>query len=233
MGRSIVSLTGAGISAESGLGTFRDHDGLWSRYDLHDVATPQGFSRNPALVHDFYNERRENCRKSTPNAAHFAVDRLEKDYPGSVQIITQNIDDLHERAGSRAVVHMHGEIGQALCARCRHRWPAPLHLHTDDACPACSALGVRPDVVWFGEMPYHLDVIQAALQSADLFVAIGTSSQVFPAAAFVHDAAAAGAHTLELNLEPSDLSQVFAERRYGPASRIVPEWVDEILERLP
>ena len=229
MAERIVILTGAGISAESGLGTFRDGDGLWSRYDLNAVATPGGFARDPALVHEFYNARRANARAAAPNAAHRALARLERDWPGAVLIVTQNVDDLHERAGSRDVLHMHGELAQALCAACGARWPAPAAMAPGDSCPACAARAVRPDVVWFGEYPYHMDRIGQALRAADLFVAIGTSGNVYPAAGFVQEAAQAGARTLELNLEPSATASDFDAARFGPASVIVPDWVAEVL----
>ena len=228
----IVILTGAGISAESGLGTFRDKDGLWTKYDLNEVATPEGFATNPALVHEFYNARRKNCVEATPNAAHAALARLEQTLPeGEVIIVTQNIDDLHERAGSRAVLHMHGELAGALCAACDHRWPAPAVMAPADPCPACGDPTTRPDIVWFGEYPYHMETIWDLLRGCDLFVSIGTSGNVYPAAAFVQDADRAGADTLELNLEPSAGVSDFAEARFGPATQIVPTWVDEVLSR--
>jgi NAD-dependent deacetylase len=225
----IVILTGAGVSAESGLGTFRDVDGLWTRYDLSEVATPEGFARNPALVHDFYNARRRTCRAARPNAAHSALARLERGFAGEVLVVTQNIDDLHERAGSRLVWHMHGELARALCAACGHRWDAPEVMTPADPCPACGAPATRPDVVWFGEVPYLMDEIWRALEAADLFVSIGTSGTVYPAAGFVEIAAGSGAMTLELNLEPSDMASAFAETRAGPASALVPAWVAEVL----
>ncbi len=226
----IVILTGAGLSAESGLGTFRDTGGLWAQYDLRDVATPEGFARNPALVHDFYNARRENCRGAAPNAAHDALARLQHAAGGRVTLVTQNVDDLLERAGARDVVHMHGELARALCAACLHRWDAPAVMGVDPPCPACAARGgARPDVVWFGEFPYHMDRIDRALAQADLFVAIGTSGAVYPAAGFVQEAAFHGARTLELNLEASDVAGMFDETRQGKASRLVPDWVAEIL----
>ncbi|MFQ5622828.1 MAG: NAD-dependent deacylase [Paracoccaceae bacterium] len=227
--RNIVILTGAGVSAESGLGTFRDAGGIWTKYDFRDVATPEGFARSPALVHEFYNARRANCRKAAPNAAHAALARLERNFGGEVLVITQNVDDLHERAGSRNVRHMHGELFGALCASCGHRWDAPVRMSGADACPSCRARTVRPDVVWFGEMPYCMDEIAAALGRADLFVAIGTSGQVYPAAAFVQDASAAGARTLEINLERTAISGDFDAGRYGPAGELVPRWVGEVL----
>ena len=226
----IVILTGAGLSAESGLSTFRDKDGIWSKYDLSEVATPEGFARNPALVHDFYNQRRSGLRTVAPNAAHLALARLERDYPGDVTVVTQNIDALHEAAGTQRLIHMHGELLKALCARCDARHPWHEDLSTRIACPACGrAGGMRPDVVWFGEMPYHMEEIAGLLSEADLFVSIGTSGTVYPAAGFVRKARAAGAHTLELNLEPSDGASLFHETIHGPATRIVPAWVDRLL----
>lgn len=230
MSTSIVILTGAGISAESGVDTFRDKGGIWSKVDFRDVATPEGFAADPALVHEFYNSRRKQMGTVAPNPAHFALARLEREHSGSVLLVTQNIDDLHERAGSRNLIHMHGELARALCARCgeRHEWREALS--TDIPCPACAAPGgMRPDVVWFGEMPYHMERIYAALNEADLFISIGTSGSVYPAAQFVQEAGRAGAHTVELNLEPSDGIDDFAEAIHGPASRIVPAFVERIL----
>ncbi len=229
MSERIVILTGAGVSAESGLGTFRDVDGLWTKYDLREVATPEGFARNPAMVHAFYNARRENCRGAEPNAAHAALARLQAQYPGEVVIVTQNVDDLHERGGATSVIHMHGALNSALCAACGHRWPAPETMHPQDPCPSCAAPATRPDIVWFGEIPYCMDDIMAALESCTLFAAIGTSGEVYPAAGFVEIAAQAGAHTVEINLAPSSVIPVFDEARTGPATRAVPEWVESLL----
>lgn len=225
----IVILTGAGISAESGLGTFRDEGGLWTQYALEDVATPEGFARDPVLVHDFYNARRAHAAEAEPNPAHLALARLEQAHGGEVLIVTQNVDGLHEKAGCRNVLHMHGQLDRALCAGCGHRWEAPLAMSVEDACPACGAKAVRPDVVWFGEMPYHMDRIDRELAEADIFAAIGTSGQVYPAAAFGQMAGAYGARTVELNLERSAASEDFSELRHGPASKVVPAWVDEVL----
>ncbi|WP_343079852.1 NAD-dependent deacylase [Ostreiculturibacter nitratireducens] len=225
----IVILTGAGISAESGLSTFRDKGGIWSRYDLKDLATPEAFARNPAFVHEFYNMRRANVRKAKPNPAHESLARLEKNYPGEVTLVTQNVDDLHERAGHSRVIHMHGRHGSALCAECGHRWEAPEVMRVEDPCPACGRPATRPDVVWFGEIPYHMDEILGALARADLFVAIGTSGTVYPAAGFVAQARETGSRTLELNLESSAQTRLFDETRTGPATEIVPQWVDEML----
>ena len=227
--RNIVILTGAGISAESGLRTFRAEDGLWEDHRVEDVATPEAFRRDPALVQRFYDERRANVMAAQPNAAHRALARLDAEWPGELLIVTQNIDDLHERAGARRMLHMHGQALSAWCLACdaRHRWTGTLR----DAprCPACGETAMRPDIVWFGEMPYEMDRIYAALARADLFVSIGTSGAVYPAAGFVQQAASHGARTLELNLEESQGSRWFDETRLGPASELVPEWVKEVL----
>lgn len=223
---NIVILTGAGVSAESGLGTFRDVDGLWTRFNLEDVATPEGFARNPEMVLDFYNQRRANCLCAEPNAAHFALAELEARH--EVLIVTQNVDDLHERAGSKNLIHMHGELLGQLCAACDDRRPCDGDLTTESACPACGAQALRPDVVWFGEMPYQMERIWEALRACELFVSIGTSGEVYPAAAFAQDARRFGAETLELNLEPSTGARDFLDARYGPATEIVPAWVAEM-----
>ncbi len=225
----IVILSGAGLSAESGLGTFRDTGGIWQKYDLEDVATPEGYARDPALVHHFYNARRANCLQASPNAAHQALADLQQSGVAEVTLVTQNIDDLLERAGARDVVHMHGELRRALCASCGHRWDAPDVMSPDTPCPACGAQRARPDVVWFGEIPYHMDRIAAALEGADLFVAIGTSGAVYPAAGFVQEARAQGVRTLELNMDTSETSALFDDTSLGPATEIVPAWVAELL----
>ncbi|UWR06381.1 NAD-dependent deacylase [Ruegeria sp. B32] len=227
----IVILTGAGISAESGLGTFRDEGGLWAQHRIEDVATPEGFARNPALVHGFYNARRVQAGGADPNAAHTALARLQRDWPGEVVIVTQNVDSLHEAGGATGVIHMHGILSGALCASCGHRWTAPAEMSVGEPCPACGAAAARPDIVWFGEMPYHMDQIYDHLAQAGIFAAIGTSGQVYPAAAFVHEAIAAGAQTVELNLEPSVGASSFDQTLLGPATQIVPRWVDDLLGR--
>lgn len=228
---NIVILTGAGISAESGLGTFRDEGGLWAQHRIEDVATPEAFARNPTLVHQFYNARRAQARAATPNAAHHALARLEADHKGSVLIVTQNVDGLHEKAGSQNILHMHGFLDGALCHSCDHRWAAPLEMSPDDACPNCGAQRTRPDIVWFGEIPYGMDQIADALAQADVFVSIGTSGEVYPAANFVAEADHFGAHTVELNLEPSAGASRFAETQFGPATQTVPDWVAAELAR--
>ena len=228
---NIVILTGAGISAESGLGTFRDEGGLWAQHRIEDVATPEGFARDPDLVHRFYNARRDQAAKAEPNAAHVALAELERRLDGDLLIVTQNVDSLHEKAGSQAVLHMHGQLNRALCAACDHRWDAPLSMHKSDSCPACGQQETRPDIVWFGEIPYQMEKIAEALSQADVFVSIGTSGEVYPAANFVAEADHFGAHTVELNLEPSAGASRFSECRFGPASEIVPTWVAEELAR--
>lgn len=231
----VFVLTGAGVSAESGLGTFRDKGGLWDRFDPMQLATPEAFARDPGRVHEFYNLRRRHMVDASPNAAHEALARLETglaERGGALFLCTQNIDDLHEKAGSAHVHHMHGELLVALCARCGHRAPWHGDLSTGTPCPACSQTrGMRPDVVWFGEMPYGLDVIADELAAADLFVAIGTSGAVYPAAGYVAEARALGIPTLELNLAPSDVAGAFDRSRYGPATEVVPAAVSEILAR--
>lgn len=228
--KKIVILTGAGISAESSLGTFRDADGLWAQQAIEDVATPEGFARNPTLVHDFYNARRKQAAEAIPNTAHQALARLEAEHSGEVLIVTQNVDSLHEAAGSQNVLHMHGKLAGAMCHACEHRWTAPQEMQPTDTCPRCGAQTTRPDVVWFGEIPYGMHVIEDALAEVTLFASIGTSGQVYPAAAFVQAARRSGAQTVELNLEPSAASHDFHETKLGKASEIVPAWVDTILE---
>ncbi len=229
--QNIVVLTGAGLSAESGIATFRDKDGIWARYDYREVATPEGFRRNPAKVLEFYNTRRSDNRGVQPNAAHFALARLEREHPAEVLIVTQNIDPLHEIAGSRKLIHMHGEIAKMLCARCGERaeWGEE-ELTLATRCGSCGRTGsMRPDVVWFGEMPYHMERIYAALLRADLFISVGTSGTVYPAAGFVAEARRTGAHTAELNLEPSDGVSFFHETIHGKATEVVPAYVESLL----
>jgi NAD-dependent deacetylase len=227
--RNIVILTGAGISAESGIETFRSAGGLWENHRVEDVATPEAFERDPNLVLRFYDMRRAAIQTKQPNAAHLALGKLEAAWPGQLLLVTQNVDDLHERGGSRRVLHMHGEHLNAWCTGCdlRSRWYGPLI--DRPPCPVCGARSLRPDVVWFGEVPYRMGEIYAALREADLFVSIGTSGAVYPAAGFVQNAVELGAQTLELNLERSQGSRLFHETRLGPASELVSEWVEEML----
>lgn len=229
----IVILTGAGISKESGVDTFRAPGGIWSQYDLEDVATPQGFARNPQLVHQFYNARRKKLAGIIPNAAHYALARLEREWPGDVLVVTQNVDDLHERAGTTRLLHMHGELRKTRCQRCGDVVLSAGDLATSDICCACDAAGgMRPHVVWFGEMPFHMDRIYEALEACDLFISIGTSGNVYPASGLVMQVNAVGrAHTVELNLEPSEGATAFSEALYGKATAIVPDYVERLLAR--
>jgi NAD-dependent deacetylase len=226
---SIVILTGAGISAESGVRTFRDGGGLWEQHRVQDVATPEAFERDPALVQRFYNERRRQLPAVRPNLAHLALARLEEAWAGDFLLVTQNVDDLHDRAGSRKLLHMHGELLKARCLRCAgvHRWVGDLDEAT--ACPACAAPGrLRPHIVWFGEVPMGMDRIYEALGRCTVFLSIGTSGKVYPAAGFV-DAVPPWTRTLELNLEATSMSDAFHEHRQGPATQLVPVVVEQLL----
>ncbi|MBW6418379.1 NAD-dependent deacylase [Celeribacter sp. PS-C1] len=225
----IFILSGAGLSAESGLKTFRAEDGLWEDHRVEDVATPEAFARDPELVQTFYNMRRAQAAEAEPNAAHQALARLQAAHDAPVYLVTQNVDDLLERGGARDVIHMHGALKDALCATCDHRWSAPMAMDVKDPCPSCGAPATRPDIVWFGEIPYHMDTIQEALEDSDLFVSIGTSGVVYPAAGFGQMARQLGIRTMELNLEAS--GGRFDEVREGLASTVVPQWVDEVLSR--
>lgn len=233
MALPIVVLTGAGISRESGLHTFRDADGIWASVRIEDVATPEAFARDPDRVQAFYDTRRRGLRDPAvvPNAAHAALARLEAAWPAPVLVVTQNIDDLHERAGSRDPVHMHGELLKIQCQACGDVRECRHDLGASDSCPACGSTGtLRPQVVWFGEMPLMMDRIYAALSACDLFVSIGTSGNVYPAAGFVQEArSVARARTVELNLEPSEGASLFHEAIYGPASQVVPDYVRKLL----
>jgi NAD-dependent deacetylase len=226
-GAPIVILTGAGISAESGVRTFRDEGGLWEGHRVEEVATPEGFAQDPALVHAFYNARRRQLAEVAPNAAHVALAELERRWPAEVLLVTQNVDDLHERAGSRNLIHLHGELLKVRCVNCDgiHPWASDLDL--DTRCPACGEAALRPHIVWFGEMPFELPRIYGGLERCGLFLAIGTSGLVYPAAGFV--AAAERAWTVELNLERSGVADAFREHRAGPATGTVPAFVEELL----
>ena len=223
--RSIVVLTGAGISAESGLSTFRLKDGLWDNHSVEDVATPEAFLRNPALVHEFYNARRQQLSSVVPNAAHEALARFEQNFSGDFLLVTQNVDDLHDRAGSENLIHMHGELLASRCSNCAAIAKINHDLTTDSVCSNCQCTGtMRPDIVWFGEMPMAMDQIYTALAKCELFVSIGTSGNVYPAAGFFQEAKMAGALTVELNLDPSERATGFDICHYGPATRLVPEF---------
>ena len=228
--KRIVILTGAGISAESGVSTFRDKGGIWSQYDVNDVATPEGFARNPKLVHEFYNMRRRFHKDVKPNEAHIALAKLEERLGKDVFLITQNVDALHRQAGSKNLLHMHGEITKIRCQNCQTIGLWTEDLSTEIECGQCKTPGgLRPHVVWFGEMPLEMERIYSALAQCDLFLSIGTSGTVYPAAGFVAEANAQGAHTVELNLDPSQGESMFAEKIYGPATRIVPAYVEDLI----
>ncbi len=230
---SIVILTGAGISKESGLDTFRDTDGAWAKVRIEDVATPEAFLRNPARVHEFYNARRRRLGDARPNPAHEALAKLEAEWPGEVLLVTQNIDDLHERAGSRTLIHMHGELLKARCAFCHTESAWDRDMSVQDVCWSCGRRGgIRPHVVWFGEVPLEMERIFGALADCALFVSIGTSGHVYPAAGFVGAASSGGAHTVELNLEPSAGASLFDECIHGPAGTVVPEFVARLLAKV-
>lgn len=230
--KSIVVLTGAGISAESGIQTFRASDGLWENHRVEDVATPEAFVRNPALVHRFYNERRAHLLNGIkPNAAHTALAEFEQNFEGSFTLITQNIDDLHEQAGSRNLYHMHGELLKLRCADSGILYACAGPVSVEEACQCCDKTGrLRPHVVWFGEMPLYMQQIEAALSQCDIFVSIGTSGNVYPAAGFFQLAKAYGAHTVELNLEPSTSGSQFDEQHYGTATTKVPAYFNSLLK---
>ena len=226
---AIVVLTGAGISAESGIATFRGPGGLWEGHRVEDVCTPEALAADPVLVHRFYDARRAALATVEPNAAHRALAWLDASWPGDLLIVTQNVDDLHERAGARRLLHMHGELRSALCAACGARAAWAGDLPPGSCCAACGIAALRPDIVFFGEMPYAMDRIERALAGADLFVSIGTSGAVYPAAGFVQVARGHGARTLELSLERSAGSGWFDESRLGAAGVLVPAWVEAML----
>ncbi len=232
---NIVILTGAGISAESGIRTFRAADGLWEDHRIEDVATPEAFERDPHLVQRFYNERREQLLHPdiSPNAAHEALARLESEFSGEVLLVTQNIDNLHERAGTENLIHMHGELLNLRCTTSGQVFKQYQPVQPDIRCQCCDHSGtLRPDIVWFGEVPMQMDLIYDALERCDLFLSIGTSGHVYPAAGFVEIANSVGAETVEINLEPSKKQSAFDRHIYGPATREVPGFVDTLLNRI-
>ena len=228
--RNIVILTGAGVSAESGIDTFRAKGGLWEQHRIEDMATPEAFARDPDLVLRFYDMRRAAIQLAQPNAAHWALAALDAQWDGELLIVTQNVDDLHERAGAKRLIHMHGEHLSAWCQICGGRSPWRETLGHRPPCPVCNTPSLRPDIVWFGEMPYRMDEIDHAISRCDLFVSIGTSGAVYPAGGFVRTARRHGATTLELNLDPSQGSVLFDECRMGKASDLVPAWVGQMID---
>ena len=233
--RNIVILTGAGVSKESGLATFRDADGTWNQYRVEDVATPEAFARNPALVHEFYNRRRQELKNVEPNDAHKALCKLELHWrslknAGRVLLITQNVDNLHEKAGSRNLLHLHGELLKTRCVKCQNVYVSWDDLSVETPCPRCKQTNcLRPNIVWFNEVPRRLSRVYQALRQCSYYIAIGTSGAVYPASQFIRDARKARAQTIELNLTRTDVSHNFHETRLGPASEIVPRYVEELL----
>jgi len=231
--KKIIILTGAGISAESGIKTFRSADGLWENHPVEDVATPEGYKRNPDLVLDFYNQRRRELSQQhiKPNAAHYALAKLEAEFNGELLLVTQNIDNLHEKAGSKNVIHMHGELLKARCPKSNNVISWPGDLVSTDLCSCCQPPErLRPDIVWFGEIPKELDIISYHLAYADLFIAIGTSGTVYPAAGFVEEANSAGADSIELNLDTSHTHSHFTHVEHGKATELVPRLVKVLLD---
>ena len=228
--KSIVVLTGAGISAESGLATFRSSNGLWNNHRVEDVATIEAFQRNPEFVHDFYNQMKPELLAAKPNPAHLALTKLQNNYPAPVSIITQNVDTLHEKAQSRNIYHIHGQINQAVCLNCGHVLETWNDVTTETVCPQCSVAGMmKPNIVFFGENLLYMDKVERLLASCDLFLSIGTSGVVFPAAAFVQTAKLYGAETYEFNLEKTSNNFYFDHHIFGKAGDILPPFVDELL----
>ena len=234
MFKHIVILTGAGISAESGIPVFRSETGLWEQERVEDVATYEGFLRNKTKVHDFYNKMRQSIKSKEPNPAHLALTRLEQEYPishknATVTVVTQNIDDLHEKAGTKNVIHMHGELNSILCEKCASRYRYFENSSVDSVCIQCHSKSLRPDIVWFGEMPYHMGKIELELSRCDLFLSIGTSGVVYPAAGFCEIAKSAGAKCVEFNLEKSVVGSRFDKGIYGKASQTLPQFVTSLI----
>lgn len=229
--KNIVILTGAGISAESGLATFRASNGLWNNHPVEDVATIEGFERNPAYVHEFYNELKQELVKAKPNAAHLAITRLQKEYPAEISVVTQNVDTLHEKAGNQNIYHIHGQINQAVCLNCGHILETFGDVDTETVCPHCNIVGMmKPNIVFFGENLLCMDKVDHLLSSCDLFLSVGTSGVVFPAASFVQIAKYNHAHTLEFNLEPTSNNYYFDKHIYGKAGTTLPAFVEELLK---
>lgn len=229
--KKIVVLTGAGISAESGIQTFRDSNGLWEGHRVEDVASPEGFQRDPEQVYRFYNMRRQQLvsPEIEPNKAHYDLANFAKDFSGDVIVVTQNIDDLHTRAGSEDVIHMHGELLKAECLSCGVISEIRTDFDASTDCPSCGkAGGLRPHIVWFGEMPLRMDEIFHHLSTCDMFAAIGTSGHVYPAAGFVEAAGQHGAKTIEINMEKSLVHSAFDQGYYGPATEQVAQWIDDL-----
>lgn len=231
--RNIFILTGAGISAESGLATFRSSSGLWNNHKVEDVASIEGFERNPDLVHDFYNNLKIEIQHVKPNTAHKAITLLQQKYPAEINIITQNIDTLHEKAGNQNVYHIHGQINQAVCLNCGNVIEAWGEVDTQTECPNCNISAMmKPNIVFFGENLLCMDKVEVLLRKCDLFISIGTSGVVFPAAGFVQTAKYYGAETMEFTLETTANNYLFDKHIYGKAGDTFPKFVDELLKSI-
>ncbi|MBP5215163.1 MAG: NAD-dependent deacylase [Alphaproteobacteria bacterium] len=231
--KNIVILSGAGISAESGLATFRSENGLWNHHRVEDVATVEGFMRNPEYVHEFYNEMRPELFEAQPNPAHFAITELQQNYPYEVSVITQNVDTLHEKAGNKNVYHIHGQINQIVCFHCGKVFETWGDVHSDDKCENCGARGfLKPNIVFFGENLLYMDKVDRLLKNCDLFISVGTSGVVYPAAGFVQIAKFSGAETCEINMEKTSNNSLFDRHIYGKAGTALPELVKQLLGKI-
>ena len=232
MYKNIVILTGAGISAESGLATFRSTNGLWNNHKVEDVATVEAFFKNPDYVHQFYNEMRPELYNAKPNAAHLAITKLQQEYPAQISVVTQNVDTLHEKAGSKNIYHIHGQINQIVCLNCGHVFETWGDVSAEDKCEHCAIMGMlKPNIVFFGENLLCMDKVDKLLQTCDLFLSIGTSGVVYPAAGFVQIAKMFGADTFEFNMEETSNNRLFDEHIYGPAGKTLPQFIDELIKK--
>ena len=231
--KHIVFLTGAGISAESGLATFRSENGLWNNHRVEDVATIEAYLRNPDYVHQFYNDMRPELFKAEPNPAHLAITDLQSNYPAQIDIVTQNVDTLHEKAGNKNIYHIHGQINQIVCLNCGHVFETWGDISSEDKCEKCGVVGMlKPNIVFFGENLLYMDKVDNLLKSCDLFISIGTSGVVYPAAGFVQIAKMFGADTIELNMEQTSNNRLFDRHIYGPAGTTLPALVQELIESI-
>lgn len=230
--QNIVVLTGAGISAESGLATFRSSNGLWNNHKVEDVASVEGFARNPALVHDFYNNLKTEVQTAKPNPAHLSLTKLQQAFPGQVSIITQNVDTLHEKAGNQNVYHIHGQINQAVCLNCGQVLESWGDVDTETICPHCQIMGMmKPNIVFFGESLLCMDKVEELLRKCHLYISVGTSGVVYPAAGFVQTVKYYGAQTIEFTMEPTANNYLFDRHIFGPAGQTLPPYIDEIINQ--
>lgn len=229
--KHIVFLSGAGISAESGLSTFRSENGLWNNHRVEDVATIEAYLRNPDYVHQFYNDMRPELFKAEPNQAHLAITELQNNYPAQIDVVTQNVDTLHEKAGNQNVYHIHGQINQIVCMNCGHVFETWGDITSEDKCKNCQTIGMlKPNIVFFGENLLYMNKVDSMLKSCDLFISVGTSGVVYPAAGFVQIAKMFGADTIELNMEKTSNNLLFDRHIYGPAGTTLPALVKKFLD---